>query len=86
MIVRIVEIHAADFVGPGEEEDAFVADAASSVLGQFHDVRAVTAEAAVEGEQAQVRAVAVVASARVGDPKLAARVKDLFQSAMEQNS
>ena len=65
VIVGIVQINSANLVGPGEEEDAFVADAALPVFGQLHHVRAVAAISAVEAQQTQVRAVAVVSAARV---------------------
>ena len=56
VIVETVQIDSANLVGPREEEDVF---------GQLHHVRAVAAISAVEAQQTQVRAVAVVSAARV---------------------
>ena len=77
MVVRIVEVDTADLVGAREEENAFVADAAATVLRQLHNVRAVAAKRPVEIQQTQMRAVAVVQSARIGHSLLTARMQYL---------
>ena len=74
VIVRIVEVDPADLVGTREEEDALVADATAPILRQLHDVRTVAAERPVEAQQTQVRAVAVIRSARIGHSLLTARM------------
>lgn len=78
VIIRIVQVHPANFVGPRKEKDTFVSDTASPVLGQLHNMRAMATIGAVEIQQTQVRAIAVLGAAGIFEIRwLAAGMQNL---------